>query len=81
MEAGRTVIWSQTKGSLGPPETGRGNEGSSARGFEKVWPCQHLDFRLSSLHNSERINFCYGKPPSVRYFVAVALANENMYYE
>lgn len=28
------------------PEAGRGKKGSSPRGFEGMWPCQHLDFKL-----------------------------------
>ena len=43
---------------------------------EGTWPCQHQDFRLLSLQNYKRTNFCCVKSTSLWYFATAALGNE-----
>ena len=45
-EAEAAVMLPQAKGHLGPPETGRGKEGSSPEASDRAWPCQYPDCRL-----------------------------------
>lgn len=40
------VMLPQAKEHVGPPEAGTGQDGSSPEVLERLWPCQHLDFRL-----------------------------------
>lgn len=46
MEAETGIILPRSKHYLGIPEVGKDKEGSSPKGFEATWLCQHLDFRL-----------------------------------
>ena len=82
MEAEIGVILSQAKGYLEPPEAGRSKEGSSPRGRRgstaPARPSFISDFWPS---NSEILNLCCSKSPSLRKFAIVALGNSYRVYK
>lgn len=47
-EAETGVMLLQAKGCLEPPKAGRGQEESSPKLSERMWPCQHRNFEFLS---------------------------------